>query len=83
MGCYLLCKDGVGRCMSVFVYIIMLLGNLVYILSIVRPAINTDGLNGALIDYFCYCVLWMLMVFSHVFTMCVDPGFIPHNYEYK
>ena len=83
MSCYLLCKDGLGRCMSIFVYILMLLGNLVYILSIVRPAINTDDLKSALIEYLSYCIVWLLMVFSHVFTMCVDPGFIPLSYEYK
>jgi len=32
-----------------------------------------------LIEYGCYSICWGLMFLSHVMTMCVDPGFVPHN----
>ena len=83
MGCHLICNDGLGRCMSIFAYITMLLSNLVYFLAILKPALNTDQQNKTLIEYLGYCIVWLLMFFSHVFTMCADPGSIPLNYEYQ
>lgn len=82
MGCYLMCEDGLGRCMSIFVYIIMLLGHFVYFISVVKPALGTDEEQNALIEYACYGAVWLLMLFSHILTMCVDPGFIPKKYTY-
>ena len=84
MGCHLLCNDGLGRCMSIFVYIIMLLGMLVVVLTILIPALGTEDEARAWIEYFCYSFFWSMMVTSHMRTMCADPGFIPEGYnEYK
>lgn len=84
MGCHLLCKDGLGRCMSIFVYIVMFLGMLVYTLTILVPALGTDDESGTWVEYFCYGFVWSMMVISHMRTMCSDPGFIPIDYaEYK
>ena len=50
----------------------------------VRPTFDTtDGsLQPVLIEYGCYSVIWLLMLISHIMTMCVDPGFIPKQYSY-
>ena len=34
-------------------------------------------------EYGAYALFWVLMVISHLRTMCSDPGFIPYNYTYK
>lgn len=83
MGCYLLCNDGLGRCMAITVYIIMALGNLNLYLAVVKPKIGTEEEVTALTEYAAYTVFWLLMVASHVRTMCADPGFIPKGYKYK
>ena len=84
MGLHLLCNDGLGRCMSIFVYIVMLLGMLVVSLTVLKPKIGTDEESSALAEYLAYTFFWSMMVLSHLRTMCVDPGFIPFNYaEYK
>lgn len=84
MACHLLCNDGLGRCMSIFTYVVMLLGMLVVVLTILLPAIGTDDEATAWIEYGCYSFFWSLMVISHLRTMCADPGFIPIGYsEYK
>lgn len=81
MGFYLLCNDGLGRCMAIFVYIIMLMGNATFFFTVVRRNLGTDDENGRLIEYGCYSLCWLLMFMSHVMTMCVDPGFVPKNYK--
>lgn len=81
-----MCDDGLGRCMSIFVYIVMLLGQLVYFLAIVKPVLDDSSTDSekqnVLIEYVCYSMFWLLMLFSHLLTMCVDPGFIPKKYSY-
>ena len=80
-----MCEDGLGRCMSITVYIIMLLGQLVYFLAIVKPVLDSGDdaeKQDTFIEYGSYSVFWLLMLFSHIFTMCVDPGFIPKAYSY-
>ena len=84
MGCHLLCSDGLGRCMSIFVYIVMLLGIFVVTLTILVPALGTDSEAQTWVEYLCYSFFWSMMVISHMRTMCADPGFIPYDYaEYK
>ena len=83
MGCYVMCDDGLGRCMAFFVYLIMFIGNFVVILTVVMPAIGEDNQSTMLIEYLCYLFFWTMMVVSHLSTMCVDPGFIEKGYEYK
>ena len=83
MGCYVMCNDGLGGIMAVFVYLIMLLGNCAIIVTVVLPAIGEDNQSTMLIEYFCYLFFWTMMVASHLSTMCVDPGFIQKGYEYK
>ena len=83
MGCYVMCDDGLGRCMAIFVYVIMFIGNFVVILTVVMPAIGKDNESTMMIEYFCYLFFWTMMVVSHLSTMCVDPGFIKKGYEYK
>jgi len=83
MGCYLLCSDGLGRYMSIFVYSLMLLGNALVLFTVVVPRLDTDEQSSILIEYACYAFFWSMMVLSHIFTMCVDPGFIPKDYQYK
>ena len=36
-----------------------------------------------LLEYFCYLFFWLMMVFSHMSTMCIDPGFVPRGYKYN
>lgn len=84
--CYVMCDDGLGRCMAVFVYTTMLLGNLLFFLAIVRPTLGTDGTGSsskALFEYLAYNFCWFMMLVSHARTMCSDPGFIPTGYEYQ
>ena len=81
MGCHLLCSDGIGRCMSIFVYIIMLLGIGTVTLTILVPALGTKEETSTWIEYFCYSMCWSMMAISHMRTMCADPGFIPLNYN--
>ena len=69
--------------MGIFVYVIMLIGNGIMLLTVVKPAIGEDNQSTMLIEYLCYLFFWLMMVFSHVSTMCADPGFIPRRYEYK
>ena len=84
MGCHLLCNDGLGRCMSIFVYIIMFLGMLIYTLTILVPALGTDDESKTWVEFFCYTFFWSMMLISHLRTMCSDPGFIPFDYaEYR
>ena len=80
MGLHLLCNDGLGRCMAIFAYIIMGLGNLMLFISVINPKLGTEDETSALIEYACYVFFWTMMVLSHMSTMCVDPGFIPKNY---
>ena len=83
MGCHILCDDGLGRCMAIFVYIIMLIGNGIIVITVVMPAIGEDNQTSMLIEYGCYLFFWIMMVASHMSTMCADPGFISNGYEYK
>ena len=84
MGFHLLCSDGLGCCMAVFVYLIMFGGNALFFFTVVNTRLGTDGEVSALIEYAAYLVPWSLMVISHLCTMCVDPGFVPTNYlKYK
>ncbi len=83
MGCHLLCNDGLGRYMSIFCYVLMLLGNGLVYLTSVKPKLDTDERTDTLIEYACYGFFWSMMVISHLRTMCVDPGFIPKDYEVK
>ena len=83
MAFHLMCDDGLGRCMSIFVYLVMLMGNATFALTVFKPMLGTDQETRATIEYLSYSACWLLMVGSHVFTMCVDPGFIPYDYEYK
>ena len=84
--CYVMCDDGLGRCMAVFVYTVMLLGNLLFFLAIVRPTLGDEPIGDmrpALIEYFVYSFCWLMMLISHAKTMCADPGFVPRGYEYN
>ena len=84
MGWHCLTSDGLGVGMAIFVYSLMSLGNFLFYYSHLEPVRTTDeeAFTDRLIEYICYLVLWTLMVFSHLRTMCVDPGFIPLEYEY-
>lgn len=82
MGCHLLCNDGLGRCMSAFVYAIMLLGNGLVLFTAVLPKFDSAEKTSILVEYAGYAFFWSMMVLSHIFTMCVDPGFIPKDYLY-
>ena len=82
MGCHILCSDGLGRCMAVFVYAIMLGGNGLLFWTVVNPEIGTENENRALAEYIVYSTIWFMMVISHISTMCIDPGFIPRGYKY-
>ena len=39
--------------------------------------------SGNLVELFFYEVCSFMMVWSHLATMCVQPGFIPRNYKYQ
>ena len=77
------CDDSLGRCMAVFAYLVMFAGNATYFLTVVWRFIGTESETDRIIEYVCYSTCWSLMLFSHIFTMCIDPGFIPKNYQYK
>ena len=81
MGFHLQCDDGLGRCMAIFVYLIMFIGNGTFFLTVVWKSLDTEDEMSRLIEYGCYSACWFLMFLSHVMTMCVDPGFIPRNYN--
>ena len=83
MGFHLLCDDGLGRCMACFVYIVMFMGHATFALTVFVPMLGTEEESRATIEYISYSACWLLMFCSHVCTMCIDPGFIPYNYEYK
>ena len=83
MGFHLQCDDGLGRGMAIFSYIVMILGHLVLFLGIVRPKISDGEVGSVIVEYLCYCFFWVMMVLSHISTMCVDPGFIPKGYKYR
>ena len=83
MGFHLQCNDGLGRCMSIFSYTIMVLGHLMMFLGVVKPKIDNDELGSVIVEYLCYVFVWCMMLFSHISTMCADPGFIPKDYKYK
>jgi len=69
---------------SVGVYILMLSGNLLFTYTVGYPffsgkeAVTLD----VLIELPIYWLLWLLMVWSHMATMCRDPGFIELGYKY-
>ena len=83
MGCHLLCDDGLGRCMVIFVYLIMLIGHFAIILTVVVPEIGEDNQTTMLIEYACYLFFWCMMLASHMATMCIDPGFIVKGTKYN
>ena len=80
MALHLLCNDGLGRCMSIFVYIVMFVGIFVVTMTILRPALGTDEETKTWLEYLCYTFFWSMMVLSHLRTTCIDPGFIPKDY---
>jgi len=83
MGCHVLCDDGLGRCMAICVYIIMLLGNFDVFFVILRPKLGTDQETTAIAEYVVYSIFWLLMVSSHLRTMCADPGFVSKGYQFR
>ena len=82
MGCYLLCSDGMGRCMASFIYCLFFMGNGLVFYTTLYPKFGTESQSSALIEYGAYLFFWTLMVLSHMATMCVDPGFIEEGYQY-
>ena len=61
MGCHILCSDGLGRCMAVFVYAIMLGGNGLLFWTVVNPEIGTENENRALAEYIVYSTIWFMI----------------------
>ena len=96
-------KDSLGFGMAIFVYLIMLLGNSIYIYVVVVPhlknkeeyidadqegPVEQETPNDAkfmriIIEWIIYEIFSFMMWWSHVSTMCTDPGFIPFRYKYN
>ena len=68
------------------VYLVMILGNVLLTTSLNIPEqlfMMTLDLNGYyIVLWIWYQILWFLMLWSHLATMCREPGFIPLEYEY-
>jgi hypothetical protein len=70
----------------------MLLGNIAYVIMIFFPKVQSFHKSiesdkrfpiWHLVELFFYEVVSFFMVWSHLATMCVEPGFIPKDYRYK
>jgi len=73
----------------------MLLGNVAYIYLVFYPALKQYTKHeeeildapkrfpvGTLIEFLIYELISFMMIWSHMATMCVQPGFVPKNYQY-
>lgn len=62
----------------------MALGNLLFMFSVCWPTFTgqVDLQVSVAIECVVFELLWVLMVWSHSYTMCNEPGYIPLNYRY-
>jgi len=90
---YCFYKDAVGLVVCFLVYLMVISGNLVFTVHIVYPALtkmapyddveNYQAKRVAIvIEWVFYEICSVFMVWSHLGTMCKDPGFIPKGYRY-
>lgn len=89
---YCIRSDLTGIVILPVVYLIILLGNAAYLILVFAPKVRSyifSGLGvkyfpaGNLIELIFYELCSFFMVWSHLATMCVQPGFIPRNYTYN
>jgi len=77
-------KDCMGLTICFGVYIMMFAGNILMTYTVGYPFFS--GKEAASLDVYIelpiYWLLWLLMVWSHIATMCRDPGFIEKGYKY-
>ena len=87
-------RDSLGAGMAIFAYGTMLLGNGAFLWVVVRPKFFRDRIDAiqeeapglaylVLGELILYELFSFMMLWSHLATMCTDPGFIPFNYKYK
>ena len=77
-----------GLCTLSFVYGAMLLGQALFIFAVCWPIFTGHQTNGAIVfsmvvELLIFEYFWFMMLWCHTHTMCKQPGFIPHNYQYK
>jgi len=82
--------DSCSNCVLPFVYIMMIIGNLAYIFLIFKPEIDKYVHQKTIafptrmvVEFVIFEFFNCMMVWSHLATMCVEPGFVPYNYQYK
>lgn len=68
----------------VVVYAAMVLGNVLFCFSVIGPVImgSQEANAGTVFEMIIFQSLWLMMLWSHTYTMCSEPGYIPFNYEY-
>lgn len=85
MGIHCFRNDAVGLGTLVIVYTMMLIGNILFLFSACFPVFTGEKeLHPAFtIELIVFETLWLMMVWSHTYCMCTEPGFIPRNYRYN
>ena len=81
---YCIKNDTTANWILPVVYISMLIGNVAYIVLVFKPLIDeytqqqTDRFPaGALVEFLFFELFNFMMVWSHIATMCTQPGFVP------
>lgn len=85
---YCLYRDIMGLCTLTLVYGAMLLGQALFIYTVAYPTLAGHQTNGGIIftvvlEILIFEILFFMMFWSHSYTMCHDPGFIPKKYSYQ
>lgn len=77
-------KDAVGLGTLLIVYLMMVVGNLLFLFSALGPVLlhDKEWSTVATTELVVFETLWTFMFWSHTYCMCTEPGFIPHNYRY-
>jgi hypothetical protein len=77
-------KDAVGLGTLLIVYMMMIIGNLLFLYSAMWPIFfgGVEWSAGPITEITVFELLWTFMFWSHTYCMCTDPGFIPVNYRY-
>lgn len=78
-------KDCMGLTISVGVYLLMFSGNLLFTYTVGYPFFSgqEEASYDVYIELPLYWLLWSLMIWSHLATMCRNPGFISLGYKYQ
>lgn len=68
----------------IVVYAAMALGNILFCYTVLGTAFIASEPLGpdGIIEMIIFEFFWLMMFWSHTYTMCSEPGYIPINFRY-